>query len=338
MTVCLYALIEQRHGHQNFGLPIYIGIGTAKRPRSHIKQARSPSGCRNGLLNLTIRQHLDAGIEPVVEILAVFATRPEADEAERAAIKQYGRLGRDPGGILCNVAHGGDGPDSTIMNDPEVLQHLSEASKRRWATPGFREAQIARFKEVAASDEWHAKVSKRTKDAINEPEARAKHVAALRRISASITKEQKSAWGKSVTDEVKAKRIAALERARHDPISQARKSAGNSIAMKASWADPEARAKRKAGLKGVKKTRTAASDAARAYAVQCMNTPESNAKKGAASKSCWADPEFRAKQKASRAAAWLDPVKRDNVLAGRARARAAKLAASGTRVETDSGH
>jgi hypothetical protein len=277
---------------------------------------------------LTIRGHLEIGLEPSIEILDRFETRQEADEAERAFIKYFGRLGRDPDGILCNVARGGNGPDSTLMNDAEVIAHISAASKRYWSNPKHRATQSKKMADVAKGEAWKESVSLATTAAIHKPDARAKHVAALRRISASISSEQKRAWGQNASEETKAKRIAALEKARNDPASKERHATAVSAAMKASWADPEKRAMRKAGLKGVKKTRTDASVAARAYAVQCMNTPEANAKKGVASKGCWADPEFRAKQKASRAAAWADPVKRANVIAGRERARAAKLAAS----------
>lgn len=247
MTTILYGLIEGRPGHANHGLPFYIGIGTAKRPFMHFKQARSKRGHRNKALSMCLQAHFEIGIEPAVRILGTYQTKDEACRAEIATIARYGRAAFEIDGILLNLASGGQGPDSTIMNHPDVIARISEASK-------------------------------------NAP------------------------------PEIIAARIAGLEFARSDPASIARHAEATRIGMTRYWADPVQHEKRKAALKGNKKTRTAASDAARRANALKANTPEANAKKGAASRALWADPVFRAKMTEKRKAAWLDPQKRENML------------------------
>jgi hypothetical protein len=252
LTTNLYALLENRPGHERLGEPFYVGIGTAARPYTHFAHARTPKGCRNRLMQIVFDGHFAAGVDPVVRVLGTYETKDDAAEAEKSAIAHYGRMGIDPGGFLCNIAKGGQGPDAELMRRPEIAAKVSAAMRAHWATDAGRKQR-----ETAAEEKWR-----------------------------SATTEE---------------RRQSTEAAR----------AGSD----ASWASPERAEVRKAALRGVKKTRTAESDAARAYAATQMNTPEANAKKAAAAKARWADPEFRAKMAEKRKAAWQDPQKRANMLA-----------------------
>src|ERR1700755_501297 len=192
MSVNLYALIEMRPTHSNFGHPLYIGIGTAKRPFQHIRHARHPKGCPNRLLNAFICAHLAEGIEPAVSILSVHATKAEADIAEREAIAKYGRLGRDEFGILCNIAHGGQGPDVELMSDPEILAKISEAARRHWEDPEHRAAQKAKIDAYNDRPGVREAHGLRVKKGLHSEEVRAKHLAALARVNAARGPEERS--------------------------------------------------------------------------------------------------------------------------------------------------
>lgn len=316
MPVILYALIEARTDHPNFGKPLYVGIGAENRPYAHIRHAKRPEGCRNKLLTDVLRAHLAVGVEPWISVLATFETRAEADEAERAAITKYGRMGRDQEGILCNVAHGGDGPDSAIMDDPEVRANIARASHEYWSTPEHRAAQAERTKTGHARPDVREHISETTKAALNNEEVRAKHVAALKRINAAMTTEQRRAAETKRSPEGRAASGAHLKAMRRDASTQAKRRKNSSAPQLASWQNPEIRAKRIAAMKGKKKTPSEAGLAAR-RANGAKGTAESNAKKGAAAKAMWADPAFKAKMAEKRKASWQDPQKRAAMLEGR---------------------
>lgn len=323
MTVCLYVLRETRPNHPNLGLPIYVGIGSPARPAKHIAAARTEKGCPNRLLHSVITAHFALGVEPSIEILATFATRAEADAAEREAIKKYGRLGRDPGGILCNVAHGGDGPDSELMSDPYVLAKIGAASTAYWKVPGNRQGQSRKMKEALNRPAMRSHLSEAIGKALRSPEIRERHLAALRRVNAERTPEDRVAAAKKRSPEAKAKSMAALEAARTDPIAEAKRRESMRVAQNKAWADPEMSARRIASMKGNKKTMTPEAIAARQANARLPRSEETRAAQKAASDRNWADPTFRAERSASQTAAWKDPEKRANMLARRAEGIAA---------------
>lgn len=259
MTTQFYALIESRPGHANFGKPLYVGIGTKgqNRPLKHIYDARGTKGCRNRLLNLVMRDHFAAGVEPTIEILASFEDREEACEAERAAIIRYGRLGRDEGGTLCNVARGGDGPDSTIMGDPEIRAKISEASKN--ASPEVKAIRIEALYRSHADPEIKMRRLEghggRVKDSWADPEIRRRRTTALKGVKKTMTTAALEARRKNArapkSEEAKKAQRDAVERNWADPEFRAKRSRNQSAA----WADPEKRANMLEGRKeGISKS------------------------------------------------------------------------------------
>lgn len=318
MPISLYALIESRPSHPNMGQPFYVGIGNKVRPRAHIRDARKPAGCRNRLLNLAIRGHFDLGLEPEIRIIFLFETRAQADAAEREMIARLGRLGRDNGGILCNVARGGDGPDSTLMSDPEIVAKIGAASRAMWAEPGARTAHGERIKALyEGNPEARARHGSRMKAALATPEVRQKHLAELQRINTAFTTDDRRAAEAKRTPDSRARSLAALTASRTDPEIQARRRENSREPQKNSWADPEIRARRIAAMKGKKKTMSEAAVAARQANSRVPRSEEALAAQRAAAERNWADPAFRAERSEERLASWQDPEKRARMLAGR---------------------
>lgn len=86
-----------------------------------------------------------------------------------------------------------------------------------------------------------------------------------------------------------------------DPDVKARRRAATLRENAKRWSDPEYAARTAQAMRGKKKTRSEASDAARRANAKKSQTPEANAKKAAASKAMWADPVKRARILESRA-------------------------------------
>lgn len=278
MSVNLYALIESRNGHPQVGLPFYIGIGTAKRPHKHLLQSRSKAGHRNLRLHEVLVAHRELGTVPVIQILAVLPDKAAAGEAEKAAIKRYGRIGIEPYGILCNIAGGGQGPDGELMRMPDVRRRNAAAQKRR-PKESF-ENVIAAGRKNALDPEINARRSVASKAASTlswtDPEIRAKRIAGMKgkkkaRTAASDEARYANAQ-KSRSAEACAKRSAELlerwsdpayksrlavvsRKTWDDPEKRAAMLAGRSEGISASWQDPETRARRIAGIKAARERR-----------------------------------------------------------------------------------
>ena len=88
-------------------------------------------------------------------------------------------------------------------------------------------------------------------------------------------------------------------------------------AQRLSWLDEGIRAKRVAGMKGVRKTDTPSGRAARKANANLPKSAEAIALMRAAAVRSWANPEFAQQRSVERAAMWQDPEKRANMLEGR---------------------
>lgn len=246
MTTNLYALIEGRIGHANFGKPFYIGIGTDKRPHRHLREAKSKAGHRNWRLHEVLASHRAMDAETGIEILATFETKAEACTAEREHIARWGRIGIEPDGILCNLASGGQGPDAALMQMPEIRARNAKA-------------QLALGKEVlsergqrggnsASSNPANKAIKSAASTAMNnltwaDPVIRARRIAAMKgkkktRSQASDDARRANAK-KAQSDEAKQKRSEELRRRWADPAYKARLAEQKRKA----WEDPEKRAR-----------------------------------------------------------------------------------------------
>jgi hypothetical protein len=272
----MYALVENRPGNPRLGEPFYIGIGNATRPRTHFTAAKYGRHY-NVDVQKVIQRHLSVDVEPVVRTLVIGSSKYIA-EIEQKAIALYGRRRvRHERGLLCNVSKGGDGADSDLMSDPEIVAKVGAATHARYQRPGEREAHSAKAKAAYASSELRARVGAATKVALAKPENRARLLAALKRIHSERTPEQYSEYAKKARDahperaEADRQRLIARQAAiSADPVLAARRREIRSRDAKAAWADPIKRASRLEKMKGVKKTMTPAALAARAKAVDAM--------------------------------------------------------------------
>jgi hypothetical protein len=220
-------------------LPFYVGIGNARRPYDHFREADSP---KRSFKLFTIRQLRSAGVadRAMLVILADGLMPEEAAYAEQVLIGEWGRRGLDAGGVLTNRALGGD------LGAPEFSRAVQ---LRDWADPIKRAKRIESIKEsfrnpekaarhraigLLAYEKWGHKM--RAAMVNPTPEVKEKIRAGALRGSmaakaalsdpeklASISKRRKELWA--------------------DPVYRAKVSA----ARKAKWQDPEFRRKNLAG-------------------------------------------------------------------------------------------
>lgn len=91
------------------GEPFYVGKGSGKRCRKHIKEARNPNTLDTNLHKLrTIRQIFNAGLEPEVVIIDEAISEDQSFELEEFLISEIGRADLSAG-PLTNMSNGGDG-------------------------------------------------------------------------------------------------------------------------------------------------------------------------------------------------------------------------------------
>lgn len=226
--VTLYGLYDQRPGASR-AAPIYVGIGTPKRMRSHIALAKTRFHVNPGLYG-AILEHRALGLDLDFRTLAVCNDHKHAAICEKRAIRIWGRRTDPKPGPLLNLSPG-------------------NGAGAKGSSPEYRAQQSA---------------ANRIK--LHRPETRAKHLAALDRIAKTVdhaAKGPKMARHIRETPGELERRVGYLDAARKDPELMARRAAKAATTMKASWAAPEIRAKRVAALKGVKKTLSQASINAR---------------------------------------------------------------------------
>lgn len=109
---------------------IYVGKGKGNRHSDHLIKAYNP------ILRRVIGRIRDCGLEPIIEVVAVFDTEAEAFQLEQALVKQHGR--RDLGtGTLCNLTNGGEGTGGYRFT-PQQRAHISEVIKIQYEA-GLRE-------------------------------------------------------------------------------------------------------------------------------------------------------------------------------------------------------
>ena len=284
MATILYALDEARPGHAKLGKPFYVGMGTPKRPYEHLAKSRSKKGHWNLRLHEILTSHAALGIKPTITILATFPDRASAAEAERAVIELYGREGIDPDGMLCNIASGGEGPDSTLMSDPKILAKISAGLVARWADPDLSpESKANSLAGLAAARadplvqaKKRARASAAQKASWADPDSRARRIAGLQGNKKTMTPEAIAARQANArlprSEETRAAQKAASDRNWADPTFRAERSASQTAAWKdpekranmlarraegiaASWKDPEVRAKRIAAIKAASERR-----------------------------------------------------------------------------------
>ena len=310
MATDLYSWIEQRPGHPTFGGPFYIGIGTKRRPRTHFVHAGSAKKHPNAKLQAAFDGHFALGIEPAIRIITTFNLLSDAFEAEKKAVAQYGRIGVEPGGVLCNISLGGQGFESETMTaswtDPTVRANRTagmqgvkktttaestEARRRNANAP--KSAEALALMRAASERNWadpatRERLVESRKAAWQDPEKRANMLEGRSETQTELWKNP----------EVHEKRTTAISGAvadkwANDPEYAERARAG----LRAAWQDPVKKAERVAKMlasraaKGT--TRTPEARAKQAEVMRAVNAAKSTESRAAAQAGAWSDPEKR---------------------------------------------
>lgn len=134
----------------------YVGktvVGVERRTREHLKHARDPRSSSN--LTRWLRRLTALGLEPSTRVLEYV---PPGDGLLNGAEKKWIQLFKSVGAPLCNQTPGGDGGPTTlgrrwspeqrarmsaaqiVAHTDDVRQRKSEAARRRWQDPAYRQA------------------------------------------------------------------------------------------------------------------------------------------------------------------------------------------------------
>ncbi len=317
MSTILYGLIEQRPGALYFGHPFYVGVGTERRPRAHIRSARTKQGHRNPGVHDIISGHLALGIEPAIRIFQSFSARDVAFLAEIDLIAVYGRIGFEEGGILHNLSRGGTGPDSELMSRPEIAARNAEAQRRR--SPESKAKSLDALMKAISDPEVLARRAESQREPMRlswlDADIRARRIEAMTGAPKTMTPDamaaRKANANATRSPEALAAQLAAVMQTWNDPDFRTRRSEE----MLAAWQDPEKRAHM---LEGRSEAQTAS-----------WNAPEIREKRTEAVRSAmvdkWAnDPDYAERARAGLRAAWQDPEKKAARVAKMRAAREAK--------------
>ena len=254
MAQCLYSLVEARPENNFFGQPLYIGIGTPRRIGAHTQAARRGVH-HNAGVQAVFDRHFRDGLVPTGRVL-VIGKRDYLSDLEKKAIKLYGRRGfADERGSLCNIAQGGEGPDPSLMQRPEIREKISRASKKHWSVQSNRAALSVSQTEMFKSEALRKRIGDATRTAFKDPDVRQRHLTALTKVNAALSSEKRSEIGKLSYAQDPARRerlkVTSKEVGSRPEVIEARRTATRALNF-AAWADPIIRAKRIAGMKGSK--------------------------------------------------------------------------------------
>lgn len=340
MPVYVYGMLDRRPG-ANDAL-FYVGIGARDRPTQHLREARR--GCHpNSRMQKIIAEHFLLRIEPGRLIFAVCPDRNIANEIERALISRHGRAGIDPGGILANLAPGGDDFSSDLPHVIEAKQKAAiHLNALLWADPEHRRSRMMamRGRKKTMTVEALAQRRANARAPRSEKACAAQLAASLRNWADPAFRQRRSvnqaaAWadpqkranmlaGRSegiaeswADPDVRAKREAAVSAAiadkwQNDPDYAERTRAG----LRAAWTDPAKKAERVAKMLETRRRKAAerggaavtdAGHAAHGAVMQAVNAGKTAEGRSAEQKASWTDPETRERRLAGIRAAAQDP-------------------------------
>lgn len=218
------------------GKPFYVGKGRSDRVFHHEREAKRGHKCHK--CNI-IRKIWRQGGE--VQRYTVFTT----DDEKEALDHEIDLIAQHKRGSLCNQTDGGEGASNPseatrikrsnsikrVFATPEWKTAQSDRMKRHWQNPENRARRVAAQNKRYENPEAHVTQSNAQKRMWADPEKRAIRIATLK------------AAGKR--PDVSAAHTAARHKRFADPNERAKMSATS----KAAWADPEKRAKMLAARK-----------------------------------------------------------------------------------------
>lgn len=120
MEFYVYALIDPRDD-----APFYVGKGKGNRCYQHLKKIDTHNPRKQGRIN-SIRE---SGGEVIVKKFAEYLTEQGALDEEKRLISKFGRRHIDEGGVLLNLAKGGNGGDTSAFFTDESRRKIRKSSR-----------------------------------------------------------------------------------------------------------------------------------------------------------------------------------------------------------------
>lgn len=117
-------------------LPFYIGKGSKSRAFKHLDETYQNT--ENKKKYARIESLRKKGCEPIIEFLHInIADEMEAYEIEKSYIHQFGRLGIDEGGILCNICIDNNPPNAKGRKLSDAARKTLSESRKGSKNPMF---------------------------------------------------------------------------------------------------------------------------------------------------------------------------------------------------------
>jgi len=228
-------MIVYVHKNQKTEQIFYVGIGVNKE-----RAYRFGGNSRNQFWRNYVKKHG----EPIVEIVATFDNRQDAENLEMELIDKYKRV--CDGGTLVNITLGGDGGALGVKQSEESKQKKSEKLR------GFVHSEETR---------------RNMKQAQNRPEVKAKHEA-YKKTKEWRDLQRNAKLGRKLTDEQKEKISASLK----GRVSAKETKQKISIANKGKIRNAEQRLNISNGKKGKKLAETHKNNCANGHKKIILNT------------------------------------------------------------------
>jgi|OM-RGC.v1.009905921 hypothetical protein len=133
-------------------LPFYIGKGSGDRKFYHLEETIKSTINKRKFFRIQSLKKL--GLDPIIEEIAHFDCESDAYQLEESLIKQYGRKGYDPGGILLNISKNSNPPSrkgKTLTEEQKLKmrgrkmskEHREKLKGRMPWNKGVKGAQVA---------------------------------------------------------------------------------------------------------------------------------------------------------------------------------------------------
>ena len=143
-------------------MPIYIGRGKNDRLNQHWKSILSGRKLSNVQFYLKLKKMKDNGIPPIIILLQDNLTLENANFLEKRAISLIGRRYYDEGGVLLNVAEGGEGGITWLGQNPfkgnkhkvETKKEISDKVKKFWKNMSQEDIDTLNNKIKESKSKW----------------------------------------------------------------------------------------------------------------------------------------------------------------------------------------
>jgi len=205
---------------ENFGTPVYVGMGKGDRMFHHLTNSHSRA------VRAFVAKMAALNLPLAPELVKTGLLQAEAFDLERETIAKYRR--RKDGGTLLNLTLGGEGP-TCFNHTEESKRKIGEASRRIMSDPEYKAAWMEKHKAGCQSEEAALKKSKATTAGWQNEETRRKRsegIKASRSTEESRAKtraQQAEQWD----DEAKKKASDFAKERLQDPLIKARSSVAN---------------------------------------------------------------------------------------------------------------